>query len=230
MTKISSHAVNGRTQQERPAVTKACVQKEEVAMTREDVLKLFPDATDAQITGVLNANNSEVKREREKADEYKANAKKYTENAGRYATMEQENADYKRRIEEMEQGNLTEIEKANKALENANNRIAELEKTQFITSQRADAMTNFKITADQAKEVVKDDGSLDMVKIGQIMTEKESAAALAKEQEIANASSNPGGHGGSGGNEGNDIAKQLATQAAQRAKQVDKNILSNYRR
>ena len=197
-------------------------------MTREDVLKLFPDATDAQITGMLNANNSEVATERKKADEYKANAKKYTDNAGRYATMEQENAEYKRKLEEMEQGNLTEIEKANKALENANSRIAELEKIQFITNQRADAALNFKITAEQAKEVVKDDGSFDMVKLGQIMAEKESAAALAKEQEIANASLNPGGQGGNSDPDGKSSAVRLVESHFSGQKTDTTNILNHY--
>ena len=36
-------------------------------MTREQVIKLFPDATDDQITALLNQNNSEVAREKEKA-------------------------------------------------------------------------------------------------------------------------------------------------------------------
>ena len=35
-------------------------------MTREDVLKLFPEATDEQITNLLNQNNSEVKRKKNK--------------------------------------------------------------------------------------------------------------------------------------------------------------------
>lgn len=33
-------------------------------MTREDVLKLFPEATDEQITNLLNQNNSEVAKEK----------------------------------------------------------------------------------------------------------------------------------------------------------------------
>ena len=43
-------------------------------MTREDVLKLFPEATDEQITNLLNQNNSEVAREKTKAGQYKAKA------------------------------------------------------------------------------------------------------------------------------------------------------------
>lgn len=37
-------------------------------MTREDVLKLFPEATDEQITNLLNQNNSEVAREKQRQD------------------------------------------------------------------------------------------------------------------------------------------------------------------
>lgn len=54
-------------------------------------------------------------------------------------------------------------------------------------------MTNFKITADQAKKIVNDDGSLDYTELGKIMSEKETAAAQAKEKEIAGNQANPNG-------------------------------------
>lgn len=38
-------------------------------MTREDVVKLFPDATDEQITRMLNQHNSEVQKEKKKTTE-----------------------------------------------------------------------------------------------------------------------------------------------------------------
>ena len=46
----------------------------EVIMTRDDVLKLFPDATDEQITNLLNQNNSEVAKEKNKVNQYKDKA------------------------------------------------------------------------------------------------------------------------------------------------------------
>ena len=49
------------------------------------------------------------------------------------------------------------------------------------------------VQREQAKSVVKDDGSLDYDALGKITAEKETAAAQAKEQEIANNSENPGG-------------------------------------
>lgn len=154
-------------------------------MTREQVIKLFPDATDDQITALLNQNNSEVAREKEKASVYKGKASKADE--------------LQKKIDELESGNLSEIEKANKALEEANKQIAVLQKNNAIRDQRESAMTNFKITAEQAKTVVKDDGSLDYSELGKIISEKETASAQAKEQEIAKNAAVPNG-GPAGGN------------------------------
>lgn len=153
-------------------------------MTRDDVLKLFPDATDDQITNLLNQNNSEVATEKNKA-------KQYREKAGTADELQ-------KKLDELEAGNLSEIEKANKALDAANQQIAELKKNNAIRDQREAAMTNFKITAEQAKTVVKDDGSLDYESLGKIMSDKETAAAQAKEQEIAKNQDVPGG-GSAGG-------------------------------
>lgn len=153
-------------------------------MTRDDVLKLFPDATDDQITNLLNQNNSEVAAEKNKA-------KQYREKAGTADELQ-------KKLDELEAGNLSEIEKANKALDAANQQIAELQKNNAIRDQREAAMTNFKITAEQAKTVVKDDGSLDYESLGKIMSDKETAAAQAKEQEIAKNQDVPGG-GSTGG-------------------------------
>lgn len=151
-------------------------------MTREDVLKLFPEATDEQITNLLNQNNSEVATEKNKAKQYKAKA---------------DTADnLQKQLDEIQAGNLTELEKANKALETANQQIADLQKKNAIRDQRESAMTNFKITAEQAKTIVKDDGSLDYAELGKIMSEKETAAAQAKEQEIAKNQDIPGSGAG----------------------------------
>ena len=50
---------------------------------------------------------------------------------------------------------------------------------------------------------MKDDGSFDYDVLGKIISEKETAAAQAKEQEIAKGSTNPGG-GTAGGNKDNE--------------------------
>lgn len=176
----------------------------EVIMTRDDVLKLFPDATDEQITNLLNQNNSEVAKEKNKVNQYKDKANSADE--------------LQKRLDELEAGQLTEVEKAKKALEAANEQIAKLQKDNAIRDQREAAMTNFKITADQAKVVVKDDGSLDYESLGKIISEKETASAKAKEEEIANNSTNPGGGSATGGN-GDD-----KTEAEKVAENIGKSL------
>ena len=74
------------------------------------------------------------------------------------------------------------------------------------------------VTADQAKVVVKDDGSLDYESLGKIISEKETASAKAKEEEIANNSTNPGGGSATGGN-GDD-----KTEAEKVAENIGKSL------
>lgn len=162
-------------------------------MTREQVLKFFPEATDEQITNLLNQSNGELEKEKQKSKAYKADADKAKE--------------LQEKIDELEAGNLTEVEKANKDLEVALEKIADMEKENAIRDQREAAMSNFKIDADQAKKVVKDDGTLDYAELGKIMSEKETAAAQAKEKEIADGGTNPGGGTGGSGDEKTEAEK-----------------------
>lgn len=182
-------------------------------MTREDVLKLFPEATDEQITNLLNQNNSEVAKEKNKVSQYKAKAD----------TAD----DLQKQLDEIQAGNLTELEKANKALETANQQITDLQKSNAIRDQREAAMTNFKITAEQAKTVVKDDGSLDYTELGKIMSEKETAAAQAKEQEIAKNQDIPGGGSNKGGADNKTNAEKIAESLISNAPK-NNDVLSHY--
>lgn len=190
-------------------------------MTRSEIKTLFPDCTEEQITELLNKHNSEIQKEKKKVEELKEAQEKIAE-------LEAANAEMLKKQEEVEEGKLSEIEKVTKDLEKANARVAELERMQMIANQRGDAVAKFKITSEQAKEVIKDDGSFDMDKLGSIMAEKESAAALAKEQEIAALSTNPNVNGH--GDDGKSIAVEIATKAAQRAGTANQNILDAYRR
>lgn len=191
-------------------------------MTREDVIKLFPEATDEQITKLLNQNNTEVAREKGKSEKLKTEIDSLKESAANAEELQ-------RKIEEIEQSKMSETEKIAKELEKANQRVAELEKIGAIRDQRESAITKFHVTAEQAKQIVKDDGSFDYDVLGQIIAEKESAAALAKEQEIASLSGNPGGQG-AGGSDGNSVANDIAIASAKRAGAVNESILNNYRR
>ena len=66
-------------------------------MTREDVKKIFPDATDEQITSFLNQSNSDVAKE-------KAKAQKMKEDAVKAKALEEE-------LEELKKQNMSEAER-----------------------------------------------------------------------------------------------------------------------
>lgn len=94
-------------------------------MTREDVKKIFPEATDEQITSFLNQSNSDVAKE-------KAKAQKMKEDAEKAKALEEE-------LEELKKQNMSEAEKAEleRQKEKAANekRISDLESA-LATSQR----------------------------------------------------------------------------------------------
>ena len=156
-------------------------------MKREDLAAM--GLTDEQIEKVIAENGKDVQT---------ANAKATKNNAEleRLHGIEKE-------FNAMKDQNLSEQEKAAKQLEEANKRIEELEKAQTLATKRTNAADKFKITSEQAAQVVKDDGSFDFDVLGKIISDKETAAAQAKEQEIANGTTNPGG-GSAGGGDGTE--------------------------
>lgn len=150
-------------------------------MTREQIVALFPDATPEQITGILNQNNKEV------ADE-KKNTKKY-----------------KDQLDDLENKGLTDSEFIKLKEE-----IAQLKQEKMIADMRSNAASKFKVTAEEASQIVKDDGTFDYDVLGKIIADKETAAAQAKEKEIADGSTNPGGGTAGAGASGKDKPDDVA--------------------
>lgn len=187
-------------------------------MTREQakqnlILIGVAEPTDEQVSNYLNQVNGETKKEKERADGYKAKA---------------DTADsLQKQLDEIQAGNLTELEKANKALDTANQQIAELQKNNAIRDLREKAMTDFKVTAEQAKTIVKEDGSFDTAELGKIMSEKETAAAQAKEQEIAKHQDIPGGGSNKGGADNKTNAEKIAESLISNAPK-NNDVLSHY--
>lgn len=120
-------------------------------MTREDVKKIFPDATDEQISSFLNQSNSDVARE-------KAKAQKLKEDADKAKALEEE-------LEELKKQNMSEAEKAEleRQKEKAANekRISDLEAA-LATSQK-EALTG-KITSIFANAGMKGDAYTGAIK------------------------------------------------------------------
>lgn len=155
-------------------------------MTREDVLKLFPDATDEQITNLLNQNNSEVAREKGKADKYKADAQKAD--------------DLQKQLDELNSQNLSDIEKANAERDKALNSVSDLQ-NQIKTMQLKTGLAEQGIVGEQADKLIEslNSGNFDTSLLGQIISEKNKSAIADYEKKNLHDTPNPGGGKGEPG-------------------------------
>ena len=163
-------------------------------MTREELIAM--GVSDENADKIMADYGSSIQKANAKANEYKAKA----------VTADE----LQKKLDELEAGNLSDLEKANKDLESAQNEIAELKRNNAIRDQREKVMETMKVTSEQAKQIVKDDGSIDYDVLGQITSDKESAAAEAKEKEIADNSMNPGGGSADGGGKEKSEAEKVA--------------------
>lgn len=207
-------------------------------MTREDVKRIFPDATDDQITSFLNQSNSDVAKE-------KAKAQKAKEQADKAEALEKE-------LEELKKQNMTEAEKAEleRQKEKAANekRISDLESA-LATSQK-EALTG-KVTSIFANAGMKGDAYAGAIKafsnmnaedalkeaqtfVDGISVENKNALDTAKaawEKEALEKTPNPGG-GKSGGepekkSEASEYAKAYSAKMCPENKPADDNAPVN---
>ena len=207
-------------------------------MTREDVKKIFPDATDEQSTSCLNQSNSDVARE-------KAKAQKMKEDAEKAKALEEE-------LEELKKQNMSESEKAEleRQKEKATNekRISDLESA--LKAAQKDALTG-KITSIFASAGMKGDAYAGAIKafsnmdaedalkeaqtfVDGISEEKKSTLDTAKaawEKEALENTPNPGG-GKSGGepekkSEASEYAKAYSAKMCPENKPADDNAPVN---
>ncbi len=121
----------------------------------------------------------------------RANAK-----AGKYKTDAQKAAELQAELDRINEQNLSDIEKANKATETANNRVAELEK-QIKAMQTKASLAELGIVGEQAEKLISVDGAVDFAVLGQIISDRETKAAAKKEEDLLDNTHNPGG--GTGG-------------------------------
>ena len=207
-------------------------------MTREDVKKIFPEATDEQITSFLNQSNSDVAKE-------KAKNQKLKEDAEKAKALETE-------LEELKKQNMSEAEKAEleRQKEKAANekRISDLESA-LKTSQK-EALTG-KITSIFASAGMKGDAYAGAIKafsnmdaedalkeaqtfvdgISEVNKSTLDTAKAAWEKEALEKTPNPGG-GKSGGepekkSEASEYAKAYSAKMCPENKPADDNAPVN---
>ena len=170
------------------------------------------EPTDEQITNYLNQVNGETIRERGRADKYKEDAAKAS--------------DLQKQLDELNNKNLSDIERANKERDDALDSVASVRK-ELETMRMMASLAEKGIVGDDAKNLIKDDGSLDIETLGKIIAERETSAAAAKEKELLDKTPNPDG-GTGGGNDGKTDAERLVEQIMPKKEASNENILQNY--
>ena len=142
-------------------------------MTRAEVKQLFiswgfDEPSDEQITNYLNSVQKEVKSSEDKANRYKAEADRVK--------------DLEKQLEEMNTANMTEVELSNKKAEDAEKKVAELQAT--VTQMKLlKSLADIGIVGEDAEGLVGEDGTLDTVKLGQIIETREKQAVASYQKQ-----------------------------------------------
>lgn len=139
------------------------------------------EPTDEQITHYLNQIGGETKRYSDRADKLKADADKV--------------AELQKQLDDLNNANLTEVEKANKDREDALNKVANLEK-EIKKMQTMKALADKGIIGEDAESFFNEDGSVNFDTLGKIISERETKASAEKEKELLNGTPNPSGSSG----------------------------------
>lgn len=180
-------------------------------MKREELIAM--GISEENIEKIMADYGSSIQRANAKAEQYKTKADRADE--------------LQIQLDELNSQSLSDVEKANKALETANNRIAELEKRDVIRTKRSDAMEKFGITAEQANKVVTDDGVTDYEVLGQIFADGKKIAVAEYEKQILNNTPNPDGKKEKEKNESDKVAERIGKNLA-RANDVTKTVVESY--
>ena len=152
-------------------------------MKREEVkAKLISwgveEPTDEQISDYLAQINKETKSAEDRANRYKADADKVKE------LTEQ--------LDALNSANMTELEKANKATEDALAKVASLEKT-VKSMELTKSLAEIGIVGDDAIQLVNEDGSLNTSKLGEILKGREESAVSAYKEKVIDETPSPNG-------------------------------------
>lgn len=184
-------------------------------MTREQARDFLTnlgvtEPTDDAISNILNTIGAETKKANDRANAYKAQA---------------DEADgYKKQLEDLQNANLTEIEKANKSTEQANNRVAELEK-QIKSMQLKTDLATQGIVGETADNIINslESGSFDASILGKIIADREKAAVANYEKQRLADTPNPTGDKGAVETETADVANAKKLQFGNNVSNETKN-------
>lgn len=152
-------------------------------MTREEAKQFLinsgvAEPTDEAISNLLNTIQKSVKTAEDKANRYKADADRVKE--------------LTQQLDEMNTQNLSDVEKANKATEEALKEVDNLRKT-VTRMQLQKELAEIGIIGDDAEDLFTKDGSLNVSKLGEIVSGREKKAVADYEKQALESTPSPEG-------------------------------------
>lgn len=190
-------------------------------MTREDIKKQFPDATEEQIDALMDIHGTDM-----------TNAKKNNVDPKVLKKLQEDSAAYAK----LQEAGLTDEEKIQKALQDAKDSKIEFAKK----SNRLDAekiLVGAGLTEEDYKDlidgIVTDDAEVTKTmatNLASLISKQKDSAIQKTKEELMDGTNTPGGTGGSGDDDETDaekVAKEIAGSQKESIK-VTENILNSY--
>lgn len=187
-------------------------------MTREEAKQFLintgvAEPTDDAISSLLNTIQKSVKSAEDKALHYKAEADRVK--------------DLEKELKELNDANLSETEKANKAVEEANAQIAKLRQT-VKQMELSKSLAEIGIVGDDAEGLFKD-GELNTAKLGEILSNREKNAVAAYQKETLNNTPSPQGGGKDEPEDTPDVAYAKEYVARAKSNNNAQSIIDSYK-
>lgn len=187
-------------------------------MSREEAKQFLikvgvAEPTDEAITDYLNQFNGAITKEKALADKYKADALKAKE--------------LEAQLEALNNEKLSDVEKANKATEQANKQIADLQaKIAKINLQKD--LAQIGIVGEDADNLFGEDGRLNTALLGQIISNRETTAKSQLEKELLDKTPNPKGGKGDNGKSAEDALVESIAKGMVGETKASNDIVNAY--
>ena len=174
------------------------------------------EPTEEQVTNYLNSVQNEVKKAEDTAKRYKADSDRVR--------------DLEKQIEEMNTANMTDLEKANKATQDALNQVEQMRKT-VTQMQLEKSLAEIGIIGDDASGLFSEDGQLNTEKLGKIIESREKAAVATYQKEALDNTPAPDSKKGEDGGEDDKPYKDIVDRvtASKKAETDAVSIIDAYK-
>ena len=176
------------------------------------------EPTEEQVNSYIAVISNELKASEDRAARFKAESDKVK--------------DLEKQLNELNNAKLTDEERSAKAMEEANQRVLELETT-VKTMQLQKGLAEIGIIGEDAADLVDEDGNLNIEKLGQIIGAREKAAVDVYKKEALDSTPAPDDKGNpdDGDDKGDPLTKDIVDRAvaSKKAETEAVSIIDSYK-